>query len=140
MKRSAMPPRTKPMNRGTKPMKRGLTGLLRVASTQRSAKRMKSSRPKSTPIRRSAKGKDCTLRFPGVCNYRMDTTVLCHRNGAGMGMKAADTSAAYGCFECHRVLDGQAPRPAGFSRELMLSLLDLAIAETNRILKREGLM
>lgn len=101
---------------------------------------MKQSRPKSTPIRASARDQECTLRFPGICNYRTDTTVLCHENGAGMGMKSLDEAGAYGCCDCHDVLDGRAPRPAGFLRELMLALFVEANAQTRRILKRKGLL
>lgn len=103
---------------------------------KRGTKKMKSSRPKSTPIRAAARDQECTLRFPGICNYRTDTTVLCHENGAGMGMKSTDEAGAFGCCDCHRVLDGHAPRPEGFSRELMLALFVEANAQTRRILKR----
>lgn len=106
--------------------------------------RMKASRPKSTPIRQSARGEECTIRLPMVCNYDPATTVLCHSNeladGKGMGLKAPDTEAAYGCSACHDVVDGRQPRPEGLTRELMLALFREAIAQTNRILKRKGLM
>ena len=103
-------------------------------------KRMKQSRPASTKIRQSARGEECTLRFPGICNYRTDTTVLCHENGAGMGMKGADEAGAYGCCDCHRVLDGHAPRPEGFTREMMLELFAKANARTRAILIEKGLI
>ncbi len=115
MKRSPMPPRSTRMKSG--------------------------SRPKMTPVRASAKNEECTLRFPfGICNYRTDTTVLCHRNGAGMGMKSRDEDGCYGCHACHMVLDGQSPRPEGFTRELMLALFAEANAQTRRVLKRKGLL
>lgn len=102
---------------------------------------MKSSRPASTAIRRSARDEECTLRFPfGICNYDTATTVLCHENGAGAGMKSADEDGAYGCYACHMILDGQMPRPEGFTRELMLALFAEGNAQTCRILKRKGLM
>ena len=107
--------------------------------------RMKSgSRPKQTPIRASAQDQECTIRLPQVCNYDPATTVLCHDNriesGKGMGLKAPDTKAAYGCSACHDVLDGRAPRPDGLTRELMLTCFDDAIAQTHRILRRKGLL
>jgi hypothetical protein len=105
---------------------------------------LKSSRPKSTPIRKSAKGEECTLRFPGVCNHRTDTTVLCHSNaladGKGMGLKAPDTAAAYGCHACHDVLDGRAPRPAGMTQETMLDLFRMAVKVTHVRLMAKGLL
>lgn len=106
--------------------------------------RIKSSKPKTTPIRKSAKGEECTIRLPMVCNYDTSTTVLCHSNeladGKGMGLKAPDTKAAYGCSACHDVIDGRRPRPEGLSYELMIALFQEAIAQTNRILKRKGLL
>jgi hypothetical protein len=113
---------------------------LKRSPMKRGTKPMKQSRPASTKIRQSARDQECTLRFPGICNYRTDTTVLCHENGAGMGMKGADEAGAYGCCDCHRVLDGHAPRPAGFTRELMLALFVEANAQTRRILTRKGLI
>jgi hypothetical protein len=120
MKRSAIKPSTNPM--------------------KRSSSRMKSSRPKMTPIRRSAKGEECQFGLAGICNANTETTVLCHKNGAGMGMKAPDTLAAYGCSDCHDVMDGRRPRPFGLSYEAMQVLFDMAIARTQAILRRKGLM
>lgn len=91
------------------------TGLLRIASADLSArskkrKPMKSSRSRMTPIRRSAKGQDCTLRIPGICNWNPETTVWCHSNesvdGKGMGIKARDVEGCYGCSACHAYYDG----------------------------------
>jgi hypothetical protein len=126
---STLKPSTKPMART--PMKRG-------------TKRMKSRGPKMTPIRKSARDQECTIRLPGVCNFDTSTTVLCHSNestdGKGMGLKASDECAAYGCSACHDVVDGRRPRPEGMSLELMLSIFREAIAQTRRILKRKGLL
>ncbi len=110
---------------------------------KRSAKPMRKSRPKMTPIRRAARNQECTLRFP-VCNFDTSTTVLCHPNelaaGKGMGLKAPDTTAAFGCSACHDVLDGRAPRPEGFTYELMIAMFREAVAQTHRVLKRMGVM
>lgn len=55
-------------------------------------------------------------------------------------MKAPDTDAAYGCYACHVVLDGQAPRPAGFTREAMLARFDVAVGLTHIELEAQGLI
>lgn len=111
-----------------------------VAKTVKArTRKLKTNRPKMTPIRASAKDEECTLRFP-CCNYRIDTTVLCHRNGAGAGMKAQDTDAAYGCYACHIVLDGHAPRPEGFTRDMMLARFDVAVQLTHVRLAAKGLI
>lgn len=102
---------------------------------------MKKSRPKSTPIRRSAEGEECTLRLP-VCNFDSATTVWAHSNraadGKGMGIKARDEEGCYACAACHAFLDG------GYAGHMPRSLLDtyfdLARAESQRRLKMKGLM
>ncbi|MFZ6655912.1 nuclease domain-containing protein [Undibacterium sp. TJN19] len=108
----------------------------------RSTKRMKTSRPRMTPIRKAARSQECTLRFP-VCNYNPETTALCHSNlledGKGMGLKAPDTAAAFGCSTCHDLLDGRMPMPKNYSRELMLAQFRAGVEHTHRILKRMGL-
>lgn len=106
---------------------------------------MKRSRPKMTPIRKSAKGEECTIRLPmGVCNFDPATTVLCHSNsladGKGMGLKAPDTQAAYGCSACHDVVDRRRPPPEGMNWELVMACFKAGIEHTNRILKRKGLV
>lgn len=63
-----------------------------------------------------ARGKDCTLRVPGVCCGNPETTVLAHSNkgahGKGMGLKADDAvGAVWACYTCHSWLDrGKAPQ------------------------------
>lgn len=141
--------RRTPLKRVSKPMKR--TGFPRnslkpslrpsIGVTVRS---WKSARPKTTPIRKAARGQRCTLCLPGVCNYDTETTVLAHSNllehGKGMGLKAPDTAACFACSACHDVLDGRAPRPAWMTVREMLAHFDLAMARTHKILRRMGLI
>jgi len=152
---TALKPGTATMSRGTGLKRSGvklesagkikaIIGISVLAEQPQAARQprkrpMKTTRPKMTAIRQSAQNKECTLRFP-CCNYRIDTTVLCHRNGAGGGMKAPDTDAAYGCYPCHQVLDGQAPRPEGFTREAMLARFDVAVRLTHIELAVQGLI
>jgi len=58
-------------------------------------------------LRKSAKGRNCTLNVPGICSYNPETVVLCHidSEGKGMGIKSPDWFAVFGCYACHRVLD-----------------------------------
>jgi Protein of unknown function (DUF1364) len=62
-------------------------------------------------ITQSAKGENCTIRVPMVCNYNPTTTVLCHlsgvRFGHGVAKKVSDIHAAYGCSDCHDAVDGR---------------------------------
>ena len=140
----------KPLARKT-PMARGSAfkaaiagaGLLRVAAVQLACKPMKKSRSKSTPARRAARGRDCTLMIPGVCNRDPATTVLCHSNrlehGKGMGLKAPDSAACFGCSDCHDVLDGRRPLPGWMTRQQLEDTFDRATAITQEQLKLEGI-
>ena len=148
MKRSPMQP-GKPLART--PFKRTApmpsTGMLSVQSHQRTAPKrkvgLKAKGPRSTPIRRAARGQDCTLRL-AVCNFDPDTTVLCHSNflsdGKGMGLKAPDTAAAFGCSACHDVLDGRRSRPAELSLDELEAAFRAGVRCTHEILLSMGLL
>lgn len=127
-----------PMKLGSKPLDRS---PFKPAAER---KPMKSRGPKMTPIRKSAKGEECTLLIPGVCNRDPATTVLCHSNaladGKGMGLKAPDTAACYGCSACHDVLDGRRPLPGWMTRLVLLAAFERAVTITHEILKKKGLM
>ena len=75
-----------------------------ASSSRRST--IKSKAPKPSKIRLSAKGEQCLVRVPGVCNLDSATVVLAHLNGAGVGMKNPDWKSAYACSSCHEWLDG----------------------------------
>lgn len=62
-------------------------------------------------IRKSAAGKDCLVRIPGICNFDPATTVAAHIRVAGMcgiGMKPSDILTVRACSSCHDVIDGRA--------------------------------
>ena len=77
---------------------------LKAASPARSALKSKASKP--SKIRLSAKGEQCLVRVPGVCNGDPATVVLAHLNGGGVGTKNPDWQGAYACSSCHEFLDG----------------------------------
>lgn len=59
-------------------------------------------------LRDLAEGRDCRLRIPGYCNFRKDTTVLCHiKRGWHGSLKPTDLAAVDGCSACHDVIDGR---------------------------------
>lgn len=62
-------------------------------------------------ITESARGEDCEIRLPFVCNFNSDTTVWCHANGLASGRgirkKSHDALGAYGCSACHDALEGR---------------------------------
>lgn len=73
----------------------------------------------------SARGENCLIRIPGVCNRDDKTTVACHEPaGSGLSMKWPDTEIAYGCSSCHDEVDGRTTwKPNGhahYTREELL--------------------
>ena len=105
---------------------------------------IKRSRPKTTKIRQSARGEDCTINLEGVCNYDPATVVWCHSNrasdGKAMGRKADDDRGAYGCCNCHAVYDGQAPRPSWLTKDDVDLAFDFAMEKSRAILARKNLI
>lgn len=89
-------------------------------------------------LRASAKGEQCMIRVPTVCNYDSQTTVWCHVRMIGIsgaGLKVPDLLGAYGCFKCHEAVDGRAKTPYSRS-ELRLMLLEGAMRTLNKLIKR----
>lgn len=72
-------------------------------------------------ITESARGQECQIRIPFVCNGNPETVVWCHANGSaagkGMGMKSDDMLGAFGCSDCHDAYDRRRPLPKGYCRE-----------------------
>jgi hypothetical protein len=58
-------------------------------------------------IRASAKGEDCTVRLPGICNHNQETVVFAHLNGIrfGHGVGHKTKWGAYACSSCHDEID-----------------------------------
>jgi Protein of unknown function (DUF1364) len=61
----------------------------------------------SQKLRDSARGRDCTLQLPGICNHDPETTVLAHLRSdvKGVGNKSDDWHACFCCSACHEALD-----------------------------------
>ena len=94
-------------------------------------------RPKTTAIRKSAKGKPCLIRLPG-CDGGGETTVLCHYRLAGYcgtGIKPPDEFGAHGCFSCHQIVDGRAPLPYGYTREAVMLAFCEAVLRTQHLIR-----
>ena len=69
---------------------------------------------RSRKILDAARGEECTMRIPDVCNHDPKTTVAAHSgwriHGAGIGQKADDIFVAFMCSACHDVYDGRDQR------------------------------
>ena len=91
--------------------------LTRTAALKPSKVRLR-GRHAPTVARQSARNQPCLIRLPG-CLHDAATTVLCHYSLMGyhgMGLKAPDDLGAYGCANCHAIVDGRMARPAGYTR------------------------
>lgn len=64
---------------------------------------------RSPKLLQSARGQDCTVMIPGVCNGNSETVVAAHANwqeyGKGGALKAHDIFHARACSACHSELD-----------------------------------
>lgn len=92
-----------------------------------------------TNLRKIARGQSCQIRLPGVCNGNPETTVLCHyrlSGISGIGKKSPDWMGAWGCSDCHRVVDGQTR--SQFEREELKLYLAEGVFRTLDQLYRMG--
>jgi Protein of unknown function (DUF1364) len=67
----------------------------------------------SQVLRDSARGRDCTMELPGICNHDPEKVVLAHLPSPvkGMRTKSDDWHAVFCCSSCHDYMD-QHPSPA----------------------------
>ncbi len=64
-------------------------------------------------LRDAARGRNCMVRLPGVCNGDPATVVLAHYRLAGLcgvGMKPVDALGAWTCSRCHDEVDRRTRR------------------------------
>jgi hypothetical protein len=151
MKRTLLKPGNKPLQRrtpmraSTAPLNRAGTATLRARNRETPLRKLplKQRGPQMTPIRRAARGEECTLRFQGVCNRDPATSVWCHSNryehGKGMGLKAQDEHGCIGCSACHAFYDGGYAN-AGWSRAAVEARFDLAEALSRAVLRAKGVL
>jgi hypothetical protein len=92
-------------------------------------------------LQKEAKGRECQIRIPGVCNRDSKTTVLCHLHsvqGGGRFMKH-DLLAAIGCSACHDIIDGRnIEKHMSFKTPLWLFLE--AMTRTQELWINEGII
>lgn len=65
----------------------------------------------SDKFTRLARGRECTVRLPGICNFDPATTVLAHvrlPGLSGMGLKVDSRLGAWACSGCHDAIDRRA--------------------------------
>ena len=94
-------------------------------------------------LRKLAKGRECMIRIPGVCNGNRETTVLAHLNnkrvfGVGIGQKVPDIFGSHCCSDCHDVLDGRVS--TGWTETQLLVWFYEGVFRTQNQLLKEGLI
>ncbi|WP_260523966.1 DUF1364 domain-containing protein [Serratia sp. PL7] len=93
-------------------------------------------------LKEEAKGRDCQIRIPGVCNFNPYTTVLAHYRMAGTcgtGIKPDDAQGAWSCSSCHDLIDGRKKTTDYTHDELRLMHAE-GVLRTLAIWKKEGLV
>lgn len=87
---------------------------------------------RSNALRKSARGQPCSLRLPGICNHRDETTVLAHLPGIGKGVgsKVSDLHAAFACSSCHDAIDRHTYEKHGLTGAIVLDAMLRGHSET----------
>ena len=98
------------------------------------------ARQMASKFTRAARGQDCQVRIPGVCNFDPDTSVFAHLKGGGMGFKQTDLYGAIACSSCHDVIDGRVKRPARFTKSDIDLMHYQGMPRTLDILIRSGIL
>ena len=91
-------------------------------------------------LRKAARGRECQVRIPGVCNGNSETSVLAHIRLAGLcgtGIKPPDLIATIACSDCHDEIDRRTHFvDAGYAKECALE----GMARTQVIWLKEGVI
>ena len=91
-----------------------------------------------TNLRAKARGRDCQIRIPGVCNRNPETVVLAHLPSFGISIKSHDYHAALGCSDCHDAVDGRSS--VDIPKDTLMLYFHEGVRRTQDIWISEGLM
>ncbi|MEL5454248.1 DUF1364 domain-containing protein [Serratia marcescens] len=89
-------------------------------------------------LTKEARGRECQVRIPGVCNFNPETIVLAHYRLAGTcgtAIKPDDTQAAWACSACHDEVDRRTRLIDANDARLMHAE---GVMRTQEILRKEG--
>ncbi|EQA4235178.1 DUF1364 domain-containing protein [Serratia marcescens] len=89
-------------------------------------------------LTKEARGRECQVRIPGVCNFNPETTVLAHYRLAGTcgtAIKPDDTQAAWACSACHDEVDRRTRLIDANDARLMHAE---GVMRTHEMLRKEG--
>lgn len=90
-------------------------------------------------LRKEARGRECQIRIPFVCNHNPETTVLAHYRLAGTcgtGCKPDDLQGAIACNLCHDAIDGRTKTE--YSRDELKLMHAEGVMRTLAIWRKEG--
>ena len=93
---------------------------------------------KQTKITKSARGEQCLVRIPYICNHNPETVVFAHIGGGGMGMKQSSNEGSYCCSSCHDAIDYRL-KTNHSTNELKLWHLE-GVLRTQKLLIEKGLI
>lgn len=92
-------------------------------------------------LRKAARGRECQVRIPGICNGNPDTSVLAHYRLAGTcgtATKPPDTQGAIACSSCHDAIDSRIK--THYTRDELRLMHAEGVFRTQQIWIREGLI
>ena len=94
-----------------------------------------------TNLRKLARGMECQIRLPGICNFNTETTVLAHYRlpgTCGCRNEAPDLLGAWACSACHDAIDHRSAPTMTF-HERRLSHAEGVMRTLNELIKRRFL-
>ncbi|ORL52998.1 DUF1364 domain-containing protein [Pseudomonas putida] len=94
---------------------------------------------RQSKLTKAARGRECQVRIPGVCNGNPETTILAHYRMAGtcgVGIKPNDLQGAWACSACHDAIDSRSKTT--FSHEELRFMHLEGVVRTLDILVSEG--
>jgi hypothetical protein len=92
----------------------------------------------SKKLRNSARGQDCQVRIPGICNFNPETTILAHVGKSGIGQKPNDYEATFCCSSCHDAIDYRVK--TDFTRDELENMANDGMRRTWAIWVQSGLI
>jgi hypothetical protein len=96
-------------------------------------------------LKQEAKGRECQIRIPGVCNNDRETVVLAHLNrkrlfGVGMGQKVPDIFGAFCCSACHDAVDWRSDAAPYDYEKGFYSLDELLIMHMEGVFRTQNIL
>ncbi|EKY4319269.1 DUF1364 domain-containing protein [Salmonella enterica] len=94
---------------------------------------------KKIDLTKQARGRECTVRIPGICSFNPESSVLAHYRLAGTcgtGYKPDDQQAAIACNCCHDAIDGR--MKTEYTRDELKLMHAEGVMRTQEIWRQEG--